>query len=130
MRVRTTRILGVVALGGALLSSTACIPGVGGGDKTAACKKMQQEIASIGVKAQGNLSNPTALAQTYTDAANNVRSEGKKAGGDVEEAANQVASDLDGLADTLRQAGQGNPSIPDGSKLTSSGVKLQQACNS
>jgi hypothetical protein len=133
MRVRTTRLLGVLAIGGVMLSSTACLPGldsVGGGDKTAACSAMQQEISSVSSKAMQNLSNPAAMAQTYSDTANKIRAEGQKAGGDVQEAANQVADDLDELAQILRDASAGNLRVPDTSKLTASGAKLQQACNS
>jgi hypothetical protein len=130
----TTRLLGVLAIGGVMLSSTACLPGVdslsGGGDKTAACEAMRQEIGSVSSRAMQHLSNPSAMAQVYSDAANTIRTEGQKAGGEVQEAADQVAADLDDLAQLLRDASAGNVRMPDTSKLTSSGARLQQACNS
>ncbi|SEG94678.1 hypothetical protein SAMN04489712_1504 [Thermomonospora echinospora] len=134
MRVRTTRLLGVLAIGGVMLSSTACLPGLdgvtGGGEKTAACNAMTQEISSVSTRATQNLSNPTAMAQIYSDAATKVRAEGQKAGGDVQEAAGQVADDLEELAQLLRDLDSGNIRVPDTSKLTTSGARLQQACAS
>jgi hypothetical protein len=128
MRGTHARVLIAVVLGATMASTAACLPGIGSADSKAACDNMQKELAGISSKAQGMMSDPSALAQVYTDAANNIRSEGTKAGGDVEAAGNQVASDLDGLANTLRQAASGNPQMPDTQSLVSSGVQLKAAC--
>ncbi|MBC6462119.1 hypothetical protein [Actinomadura sp. HBU206391] len=128
MRGTPARVLAVLALGAAVASTTACLPGIGGGDTKAACDNMKTELAGISSKAQGMISNPTALSQVYTDAANNIRAEGAKAGGDVEAAGNTVATDLEGLANTLRQAASGNPQMPDANALISSSTRLKAAC--
>lgn len=128
MRTQTTRLLGVLAIGGAMLAATACLPG-GDSEKTAACQAMVEEIGAVPSKASQHLSNPGAAAQVYSDAAAKVRAEGRKAGSDVQEAAEQVAADLEELAQVLRDAGSGNLRMPDTSKLISSGAKLRDACN-
>ncbi|MBA9002389.1 MULTISPECIES: hypothetical protein [Thermomonospora] len=128
MRLRTT--LGVLAIGGAMLTSTACLPGLtSSAEQKTACANMLRELQAIPSKVSQNLTNPTAAAQVYDDAAGTLRSEGQKAGGDVQTAAEKVANDLEDLGQTLRDAGNGNPSIPDTSKITSSGAELERACN-
>lgn len=130
MRGTSARVFGALALGAVVASTAACIPGLSDADTKAACNNMKAELESIPSKAQGQISNPSAVAQIYADAATKIRSEGAKAGGDVQTAAQQVAGDLDSLSNTLRQAAAGNIQRPDTSSLISSGAKLQTACNS
>jgi hypothetical protein len=127
MRVNATKVITVLALGGVLLSASGCL---GGGEKTAACKNMQTTINGIAGKASAAGTDTAAAARVYADAATSVRSEGKKAGGDVETSANKVATALDGLAASLRAAAAGTPKTPDTGSLISAGRELQDACNS
>jgi hypothetical protein len=129
MRGTPARVLGSVAIGAVVAATAACIPGLGNADAKAACNAMKTELKGIGGKAQSKLTDPTAAAQVYADAATKIRSEGAKAGGDVQPAANQVASDLDSLAEVLRQAAAGNVESPETSALIKDGAKLQTACN-
>jgi hypothetical protein len=130
MRGTPARVVGALVLGVAVASTAACIPGIGGADKTAACQNMKTELEGISTKAQGLISKPADLAQVYTDAATKIRAEGTKAGGDVQSAGDEVAKDLDSLGTTLRQAAAGNVQTPDTSSLINAGRKLQTACNS
>ncbi|TNY38094.1 hypothetical protein [Thermomonospora catenispora] len=129
MRLQTTRLLGVLALGGVMLTSTACLPNMGGdSDRQAACDNIVRELNELPSRATQQLGNPSAMIQAYEETANNIRTEGRKAGGDVQEAAENVASDLESLAQTIRNASNGNLTMPDVNKITESGNKLRAAC--
>src|SRR3954453_11527657 len=99
MRMSAAKLVGVLAIGGVLLGSTACGPVdsiTGGGRKKTACKNIEtglKNVASSGGSASGTGGNE-ATAQTFSDAATKIRSEGQNAGGDVETAATAFASDL------------------------------------
>lgn len=130
MRATPARVLAVLALGAAVASTAACIPGVGGADTKAACDNMKSQLEGIPGKVGSLTGNPSAAAQVYTDAASKIRAEGAKAGGDVQTAGGQVASDLESIGNTLREAASGNFKRPDTASLISSGRKLQVACSS
>jgi len=129
MRMSATQLAGALVIGGALLSSTAC--GIlGGADKTAACKNIQSELQSVQSKISSpDLTNPgasnAANAQVFRDTASKIRSEGKKAGGDVETSADKVATDLEGLAETMA-----NPTTrtPNTSGFVQNAADLGRAC--
>ncbi|MFC4912610.1 hypothetical protein [Actinomadura gamaensis] len=120
MRMSATRLIGTFALGGALLASAACGPldKVAGGDKKAACDNIQTELSSIKSKIStpdiNNVrSSAAANAQLYRDTASKIRSEGAKAGGDVQSSSDKVAGDLESLATMLGNIGSGSTSTPD-----------------
>src|SRR4051812_11364702 len=127
MRGTPARVLGAVALGAVVAATAACGP-FGSADKTAACKAMKSELEGIASKVKSE-NNPTAAGQVYSNAATEIRSQGGKAGGDVEPAANKVATDLDAIADALHEADSDNIEIPNTSSLIRDGAKLQTACN-
>jgi hypothetical protein len=137
MRMSVTRLVGAVVIGGALLTSTGCgaLSAVtGGADKDAACKNIRNELSSVQSKISSpNMSNPgasnNANAQLYRDTASKIRSEGQKAGGDVETAAGKVATDLEGLATMMSNLGSGNPpSSNTGSSFIKNAAELGKAC--
>ncbi|MEV5576650.1 hypothetical protein AB0L06_42050 [Spirillospora sp. NPDC052269] len=120
MRMSATRLIGTVALGGALLASAACGPldSVTGGNKKTACNNIKSELSSIKSKISqpdaGNLrSSSAANAQLYRDTASKIRSEGAKAGGDVQSSSDKVAGDLESLATVLGRIGSGSSGTPD-----------------
>jgi hypothetical protein len=130
--VRTTpmRIAGACVLTAALaLSATAC---AGSGNKKAACDKLQKTMTGISRQGMTQVSNPSALAQTYASGAGTMRQEGKDSGdGDVEKAADHAASALEGLGQQVKTAassGSTTPQIPDTSNLISAGQELKKTC--
>jgi hypothetical protein len=111
MRMSATKIVGVFAIGGAVLSSTACgvLDAVAGGEKKTACENIETElrsIASSGTSVTG--AGTAANAQKWSNAAAKIRTEGQKAGGDVESAATRFAGDLENTANTLRSLSSGD----------------------
>jgi hypothetical protein len=72
------------------------------------------------------ISDPQGLAKTYSDGAAKIREEGKKGGGDVETAANDVAAAMESLG---QQVGAGSAQMPDVAPLTNAGIKLKDACS-
>ncbi|MFB4316557.1 hypothetical protein [Actinomadura sp. 21ATH] len=137
MRMSAIRLAGVVVIGGALLTSTGCgaLSSVaGGGDKDAACKNIRTELSSVQSKISSpDMSNPgasaAANAQLYRDTASKIRSEGQKAGGDVETAAGKVATDLEGLATMMSNLGSGKtPSSSGTSSFIQNAAELGKAC--
>jgi hypothetical protein len=120
----------VCALTAALaLSATAC---AGGGDKKAACDKLQSTMQDISKKGMSQISDPNGLAQTYAEGANTLRQQAKDAGdGGVENAANHAASALETLGQQVRSvasSGSTTPQMPDTSSLISAGTELKSAC--
>ncbi|RFU41438.1 hypothetical protein DZF91_11720 [Actinomadura logoneensis] len=114
MRMSASHLIGTVVLGGALIASAACGPldSVTGGNKKAACDNIQSELASIKTKitspdASNLRASSAANARLYRDAAGKIRSEGAKAGGDVQSSSDKVASDLESLATVLGNIGAG-----------------------
>ncbi|GAA2621944.1 hypothetical protein SMC26_32985 [Actinomadura fulvescens] len=141
MRMSATKLVGVLAIGGAMLTSTACGPldaVTGGGDKKAACnniKSAAEQLSSSGMT-QPDVNNPTASisanAQKLSDFASKVRTEGQNAGGDVESAATKFAADVDSAANAMRQMAS-NPSSASSSMssisaMQQSGQALSKAC--
>lgn len=98
--------------------------GCSGGD-TAACEAITNELKTISSKGMSQISDPTGLAKTYTDGAAKVRDEGKKAGGDVETAANELAASMD---DFGRILSSGAGEIPDAGAFSKASVKVAEAC--
>jgi ABC-type transport system substrate-binding protein len=138
MRMSATKVVGALAIGGTLLASTACGPFstlAGGADKDEACKNIRTELSSVqGKMASPDTTNPgasnAANAQLFRDTASKIRSEGQKAGGDVETSAGKVATDLEGLATTLSNLSSGNTSSPGAgtSSFIQDAAELGRAC--
>lgn len=124
MRGNAARVVGALAIGTAALVATGCSGG--GGDKTAACKNMKQEIADFGKKQS---SDPRQVAQAYSDLARKFRDESKNAVDDkVKSAAAKASTALDGLSADMRSLAAGNVKIPNTQALQSSFAELQKAC--
>jgi hypothetical protein len=135
MRMSAAKLVGVLAIGGVLLGSTACGPidsVTGGGKKKTACKNIETELKSVASSggAASGASGASSTAQTFSDAATKIRSEGQNAGGDVETAATAFAGDLDQTAATLRTLSSGNSSgtTPNISQMQQHGEDLGKAC--
>ncbi|MFC7547668.1 hypothetical protein [Plantactinospora sp. GCM10030261] len=115
-----TRLLSTVTLAAAVaVVGTAC----GGGDTKAACDSIQQEMTNITSTGMQQTSDPAALSKTYSDGAEKIRGYGKDAGGDVEDAANDIAAAMEDLGKKA-SAGQ----MPDAQALGNAGIKLKNAC--
>ncbi|RAY14557.1 hypothetical protein DPM19_12320 [Actinomadura craniellae] len=126
IRIPNTRLLGVIAVGSALfVSATAC----GFASNTAACNDIKKEVQSLSSSASTLVSNPAAAATAYSDTATKVRDHGKKAGGDVETAANKLATELDNLANTLRAASSGTPRMPNTTAYINAAKQVDAACS-
>ena len=121
------RIAGALALTTALaLSAAAC----GSGNKSAACGKLQSTIQDTTKKGMTQISDPNALAQTYASSAATMRKQGKESGdGDVEKAANHVATAMENIGGQVKAASNGTPQMPDTSDLIAGGKELKQACD-
>ncbi|MQY05085.1 hypothetical protein [Actinomadura macrotermitis] len=138
MRMSAAKIVGALAIGGAVLGSTACGPldAVAGGDKKTACNNIKTELTALGDSGSatglgGAGANAAAKADKFAAAASKIRSEGQKAGGDVETSATALAGDLDKTADTLRSLSSGRPSAGGMNSLTQMaqhGQELGKAC--
>ena len=135
MRMSATKLLGVLAIGGVMLASTACGPldsVIGGAKKNTACKNIESELRNIssGGAAVTPGGGAAASAQKFSDAAAKIRAEGQNAGGDVETAATKFAGDLDDTAATLRRLSAGNLSggTPNITEMQQHGNELGKAC--
>ncbi|MFD0683714.1 hypothetical protein [Actinomadura fibrosa] len=129
MRMSATKLVGVLAIGGALLASTACGPIdtiTGSGKKNTACKNIESELRSFSTSSGGSSTSP----QRFSDTAAKIRSEGQSAGGDVEVAATKFAQDLDDTAATLRRLNSGNlgGGTPNFTEMQQHGNELGKAC--
>ncbi|WP_395106631.1 hypothetical protein [Actinomadura sp. SCN-SB] len=138
MRMSTTRLVGALVIGGALLASSACgavSSLTGGAAKDEACRNIRNELSSVqGKMASPDITNPgastSANAQLFRDTASKIRSEGQKAGGDVETAAGKVATDLEQLATTLSSLSSGGSTVPNTntSSFIQDAAELGRAC--
>lgn len=129
MTPTSIRIAGALALAAALtLSATAC----GSGNKSAACDKLQNTIQETTRKGMTQIADPAGLAQTYDNAAKTMRQQGKESGdGDVEKAADHVASAFEKLGGQMRSLSGSTsttPQMPDNTDLINSGKELKEAC--
>lgn len=128
MRTSGVRIIVVSVVTAALaLSATAC----GGSEqKKSACDKLQQTIGNVSKTGMTQINNPNALAETYSNGAQQMREQGKDSGDDdVEKAANEAASAMDSLGQQMKALGSGGtPQMPDTAPLTTAGVHLKAAC--
>ncbi|GAA4156101.1 hypothetical protein [Actinomadura keratinilytica] len=128
MRMSAARFAGVLVVGGALLSTTAC--GLVGGEKKAACENIESELRSLTSGGTGTAA-AASNAQKWSDAAAKIRAEGQKAGGDVESAATRFAADLENTASMLRSLSSGNLSAgtrPNTSSMMQNAKDLGEAC--
>jgi hypothetical protein len=124
------RSVGAMAALAALGTVLACsVPGLGGDDNKAACDAVKEELQTITTQAANQVTNPSAAVKTYKDGAARIRNEGGKAGGDVADASDEVATELEKLADAVSSISGGTPTVPDSSGLNSAGAKLQAACS-
>jgi hypothetical protein len=126
MRGIPARVLGAVAVGAAVAATAAC----GNSKETkAACDVMKADLARVASDTQIQLTEPAAGAKTYTDAATRIRSQAAKADGEVKDAANKVAGDMEALAGKLRLAAQGTGNqLADTNALLRDSAALQTAC--
>lgn len=125
MRSSVPRVLGVLAVSGALLATAGC---GGSGNNKSACNEMKAELQNLGPKASQQINNPSGMAQLYTDGASKIRTAANKADGDVKKSGNDVATALDGLASVMRNAAAGQVKQPDATALTTAGADLKKAC--
>ncbi|GAA0270676.1 hypothetical protein [Cryptosporangium japonicum] len=100
-----------------------------GADNTEACNKIQtvvQEFTSSSVK---NVDNPAALGESYHKLADDIRTEGAKGDGDLEDATKDLGAAYDKLGDEVSKlANDPNPTIPDSGDVNAAGVKFKAAC--
>lgn len=115
-----------VVLSTAVLAVVTATAGCGGGDSKAACDAITAELTNVTSAGMRQISDPQGLAKTYNDGAAKVRSEGAKAGGDVQGAADSLATAMEELGRTV---GAGSGQIPDGAALTNASIKVKQACS-
>jgi hypothetical protein len=109
-----------------VLAAVVAVGGCGGGAAdTAACASISAEIRNITDTGMKQVNDPQKVATTYHDGAAKIRAEGKKAGGDVETAAGEVATAMEGLG---KAVASGSGQLPDTSPLISATTKLQGAC--
>lgn len=111
---------GVCGLALVTAATTGC-----GADTAQACSTIKSDITDISSKAMSQIDDPAGLAATYRGAAEKIKSEGAKAGGDVEDAANDAADALNGLADAVTGHSTAQPDL---SPLVNAGKELQSAC--
>ncbi|GGU93984.1 hypothetical protein GCM10010182_07330 [Actinomadura cremea] len=134
MRMSATKLVGALAVGGALLTSTACGPLgdiAGGGAKDEACKNIETELRGIASSSPSFTGGGTdQTANEWLDAASTIRSEGQNAGGDVASAASAFATDLETVAESLKKLSSGNLSggAPNISQMQQHGQELGEAC--
>jgi hypothetical protein len=123
-----SKVLVVGVLAGSLGMTTACS---GGADDSKACASMQQDIQQLSQTAMSQISNPTAMAQTYHDKANSIRATANGASGSVRTAGLEVATAIDGLGTdvgNLTSSTSTVPQMPNTSALTNAGIALKKAC--
>lgn len=109
---------------GAGVLATALLSGCSGGD-TAACEAITKELNTIATEGMKQISDPAALAKTYSDGAAKVRAEGAKAGGDVQSASDELATVMEDFGKTLTA---NNGQIPDAGAFSAASVKVTEAC--
>jgi hypothetical protein len=120
--VRSVRLIAA----GFALATVAATAACGGADTKAACDSIQAEIQHVSSTAMQQISDPQAMGKTYSDGAAKIREEGKKAGGDVESAANDIATAMETLGSHVAA---GSTQQPDTAPLTNAGAKLKEACS-
>ncbi|GAA1593970.1 hypothetical protein [Actinoplanes couchii] len=111
-------------LGTGVMTAMLALTGCSSSD-AAACQAITAELKTIADTGMKQISDPAALAKTYTDGAAKVREEGAKAGGDVQSAADSLATVMEDFGKTLTA---GNGQIPDAGAFSSASVKVAEAC--
>lgn len=129
MRGRPARVLGILALGAAMASTTACISGFRDAN-TKACDDINSELEALSDKREANPGNTAAAAQIYQKAAASIAVEGQKVGGDIGAAASEISDALTEMADSLRRLTAGLSVAPRKHSLSRSWEKLRIACDS
>jgi hypothetical protein len=127
MRGRPARVLSMLVLG-AVMASTACVPGFRDADAKA-CDDINAELEAISDKREANPGNTAATVQIYESTAASISVEGKKVGGDIGAAANDIADALNEMADHLRRLMMGLSVAPKEHSLARSWQKLRIACD-
>lgn len=118
------RLVRYIAAGFAL-ATVAATAACGGTDTKAACDAIQTEMKNVTSTTMQQISDPQAMAKTYTDGAVKIREAGKNGGGDVASAANDIAAAMENLG---KHVASGSTDQPDTAPLTNAGAKLQKAC--
>ncbi|SDS47918.1 hypothetical protein [Actinoplanes derwentensis] len=113
-------------LGAGVLTAMMATAGCSGSGDAAACESIKTELSSVASKGMQQVSDPQALAKTYTDGAAKVREAGADAGGDVKSAADSLATVMEDFGKTLTA---GNGQIPDAGAFSSASVKVTEACS-
>jgi hypothetical protein len=121
------RLIGTALAVAALGSTLAC--GMVGADNSEACDNVKKVIQEFTAKSATNVDDPAALGQSYHGLADDVRKEGAKGDGDLEDATKDLGAAYDKLGDTVTAlADNPNPTIPDSGDVTAAGVKFKNAC--
>lgn len=111
--------------GAGMMTAMLALTGCSSSD-AAACEAITTELKTIASTGMQQVSDPAALAKTYTDGAAKVRAAGADAGGDVASAADGLATVMEDFGKTLTA---GNGQIPDASAFSSASVKVTEACS-
>lgn len=128
MVITTTGARRATGLLTASLLTAAGVAGCGSAETTAACTKIEAEIAAIGSKT--SVTDPKVLKETYDGTALKIREIAE--GTEVADETEQVASAMEKLG-TQVSGFAANPSTKmpqlDTAGLTSAGTVLQKACS-
>jgi len=121
------RLIGTALAVTALGSTLAC--GIVGADNTEACDNIEKVVQDFTAQSVKNVDDPAALGKSYHDLANDLREEGAKGDGDLEDATKDLGAAYDKLGDTVTAlADNPNPTIPDSGEVTAAGAKIKNAC--
>lgn len=95
--------------------------------KKASCDAVEKLFEAVGNDAEKLSADPRLLSTTYHEAAAKIRAEGKKAGGEVATDSDDLATALEGLADSAVKGDQAGVQSWT-KKLTDAAVKLAGLC--
>ncbi|MBC6457403.1 hypothetical protein [Actinomadura sp. HBU206391] len=129
MRGRPARVLGILALGAVMASTSACISGFRDAD-TKACDDINSELEAISDRREANPRGTAAAVEIYEKASASIAVKGQKAGGDIGAAADEISDALNEMADSLRRLAAGLSVAPRRHSLSRSWEKLRIACDS
>ncbi|EXG79541.1 hypothetical protein [Cryptosporangium arvum] len=121
------RFVGAALATAALAGTMGC--SLIGADNTEACENIQTVVKEFTSSSVKNVDDPAALGESYHKLADDIRTEGAKGDGDLEDATKDLGAAYDKLGDKVSNlANDPNPSIPDSGEVTAAGVKFKQAC--
>ncbi|MFG1920726.1 hypothetical protein [Cryptosporangium sp. NPDC048952] len=121
------RFVGATLAAAALASTLGC--SIIGADNSEACDNIKTKIQEFTSASLKNVDDPAALGESYHVLADDIRTEGSKGDGDLEDATKDLGTAYDKLGDTVTGlANNPNPTIPDSGEVTAAGVKFKNAC--